>query len=204
MNNQIRQIMQRTMRYYYDDGLVEITLGLLFTLISLAVLAMLFAPLGPAYAIGISFGLMVLIFVGVFAVRWLVATLKERITYERTGYVQYKNETTKVGRWLMLLPTVFVVITALFLPEWMNAMSVMEGALLFLVFFYMGVRVHMRRMIGLAILNLIVGIAAAWQRLGDVQGTAAVFVACGLALLLTGSWTLRAYLKGNPLTEEPA
>ena len=93
MKDETTQIRQRVNRYWYSDGIGEMMGGVMFFL--LAVYFSLQQYLGDESFIGglLQAGLVLLLIGGVFVGRRVVNTVKARITYPRTGYVEYRTTT---------------------------------------------------------------------------------------------------------------
>ncbi len=206
MDDNIDRIVKRTYRYYYEDGLVELSVGVMFGVIALALLLM-GSTLGTPLAAIISLGLVALVIGGTFAVRSLVMSLKQKVTYPRTGYVAYRQK-PPTGRTVIIVGALIIALSIFFVPfGWYNKMPVAEAELLVLVLCYMGYRVSLRRLYAAAafvVLTLIALVAFSVMRGGvdDIVGSAVIFGAAGLALIVSGGLSLIGYLSRNqPQTE---
>lgn len=198
MSQDIRKLMQDAYRYFYDDGLVELAIGGLFVIIAAAMLAMKLFVLDTPYAWLMGVILPLLLLALTFGVKRLLGTLKERVTYRRTGYVRYRDQPTR-GRWIIIAASFALAVISLVLkPEWSRHMSIYEGGILAIILFYMGHRVRLGRLYGLAVFALLAGIGAALAGLDDLTGSLATFGLIGLALLISGGLTLARYLHSNP------
>lgn len=101
MTNNFSDVEQRVKRYWYTDGIVEIIGGGLSILIGTYTIIQKLVPDGSIWSTILG-GLYVFLMVGgVFITRWLVTNLKTRITYPRTGYVDYHSQ--KQTGWRRLL-----------------------------------------------------------------------------------------------------
>ncbi len=96
--NEIRDMEKRTRRYFYDDGFVEIAVGILFLLLGGYFYASVALPAASSVKSWLDASLVLVIAAGVFLVGWLVRFLKHRITYPRTGYVAYKKKEAAPSR----------------------------------------------------------------------------------------------------------
>ena len=115
MKNPVNDWMQRPLRYWYIDGLSEMAAGLLFVLIALLYYSVTLFPedsSAPNWLLGI--GQPVLILLAGWGLRKAVNALKERVTYPRTGYVEYRRPKGN-RRWprLILLGLVSGLVAAL-------------------------------------------------------------------------------------------
>ncbi len=198
MQKNIDEIMRRTYRYHYEDGLVEIAVGLLFACIGLAILGFTQAQGNPSMALVTSFGLMAVTGGGVFVVRWIVTKMKARIVHTRTGVVRHNNQSAQ-GRWWIVAAAAGLVLLMFVLPEKYTQMSSTIGALLTIILVFIGGQVKVSRLQVTALLPLAVGVAAAFFEIDEVVGSALVFVASGIVMALLGAVTFVRYLRNNPL-----
>ena len=202
MSQDIKKLMQDAYRYFYDDGLVELGIGGLFAVIALAMLAMKELVLGTPWAWLMGVILPLLVIGLTFGTKWLLETLKERLTYRRTGYVRYRDQPSR-GRWIVIIGAIaLAIIAAIFMPEWSEHMSIYEGGLLAIILVYMGYRVNLPRLYLLATIAALAGIGAAQAGLDDIVGSVVAFGIAGLALMVSGGLTLAHYLRSNPPTDE--
>jgi len=198
---------QRAQQYWFTDGIGELAVGGVFLLVALyfgaqAVLpedSFLGSMLAPA---------MLLVFVGAGVIaRSLIRTLKERLTYPRTGYVAYRQPDKK-RRWITLLFAMgmAMLVSALFASApaslaWIPAVS---GLLIGVYWLYYGHRLGLVRFYVLAALSAIMGTAITLAGLGEARGLPLYYGVIGLALLVSGGFTLRLYLRQPPVRlDEP-
>jgi hypothetical protein len=200
MTQDIDKIMKRTQSYFYEDGVAEIAVGLLFVAIGLLMLAINAASAGPVLAALTGLALPVLVIGGVFAVRWAVRAVKTRVIYPRTGYVSYREPSSRQPVFALMVMIGLLAIIVL-LPEWVEGLPVVAGWFLGVFFIYVGYRVRLLRLYGIGGLAVAVGLVAAFLRLGDILGIAVVFGATGIALVVSGGLALLAYLRRNPMPE---
>jgi len=202
MSQEIKKLMQDAYRYFYDDGLVELAIGGLFFIIAAAMLVMKLFVLGTPYAWLMGVILPVLVLGLTFGTKSLLETLKERLTYRRTGYVRYRDQPSR-GRWVVIIGAIALgVIAIVFQPKWSQYMSIYEGGLLALILVYMGYRVGLVRLYVLATIVALAGIGAAQAGLDDLLGSVVTFGIAGLVLMVSGGLTLAAYLRKNPPSDE--
>jgi len=91
MKDETSQIEQRVKRYWYSDGIGELMGGVMFFL--LAVYFSLQQYLGDQSIVGgmLQTGFILFLIGGVFVGRRMISIVKTRITYPRTGYVEYRT-----------------------------------------------------------------------------------------------------------------
>jgi hypothetical protein len=86
------ELERRSVKYWNEDGLPELVMGLLWVLWGGAWLVGSALPDGPVRNTYWTFTPVLLASSGVAAV-WLTKKLKARVTFPRTGYVQWKEPT---------------------------------------------------------------------------------------------------------------
>ncbi len=201
MNNDT-EIERRTRRYWYEDGFVEMGLGLLFGALGLVFGLEASASTGPVRVAAVAI-LTLLLFLGTLVVRRAIKASKERLTYPRTGYVAYRRNSSSNRTILAVL--VIVGGTAISLgasgatPGRVLALQSLTLAAVLLIPAY---RFGLRRFYFLAAVALIAGGAAEALGAGDVGGSALLYGATGIATLLSGAWTLRSYLGQSARADE--
>jgi hypothetical protein len=136
---------------------------------------------------------------GVLGARVLVRYLKERITYPRTGRVDY-SKPGPIRRWLMVILSALIALGVAFLvihigesagERWLPMVSA------FLIAFVaaLGWRLHLMRMVWLAFYILGVGVVLTiWPVAAPLDGLA-FFGLVGMGWLVSGGLTLFRYLK---------
>ena len=148
-------------------------------------------------------GMLVLTTGGAFIVSRILRILKERVTYPRTGYVAYRKEKYKRGRWMVVISMFILGGLLAILPDWMSQMPFVEGVIACTVFIYFGYRFSMIRFYVLAAFFVLLGAMLSLMGLGDTLGTALFFGLMGVALLVSGGIALWIYLsRAQPPVEE--
>ena len=119
----IEQIERRTLRYWYEDGLADLAAAWVFILVGLFFLVQVIFPSGPVTVLT-AILLPVVVIAGGLMARRIVAGLKERWTYPRTGYVEYRRPKGS-RRWrrmliaaMMAIPATLFVRLGLPAPNW--------------------------------------------------------------------------------------
>lgn len=195
---------KRPVRYWDQDGLPELMLGLLAIASSGVFLVGYALPRGTSTAQTYAQFGPILWAAASLAMRWGLKRLKERITVPRGGYAAVLSEPSPTY-WAFALGVVLLVGAGVLLlnvgaggmPEgtWMAApgfATLFAAALLF-----GGLRYKLEHMVYLAAFSLILG---AWMvRIGaGPQGGLWVMVWLGTAMALTGAVRLKKFLKTNP------
>jgi hypothetical protein len=202
MSNSIQEIQKQTYRYYYQDGLVELAVGILFLIIGLDTYLISSLSPGSPTAIAAWIALPILTIAGIFGVQRFVKNLKERHVHHRTGYIEYVPKRNPY-RWVITVGGLALILAIILLPyDWVQKGSVAGGILLFIILASIGVQVDLKRLIVVGGLSLIIGVGFALTSLSDTTSLAATLAGAGLILTLTGSVSFRKYLNENPLPEE--
>ena len=200
MSENIEQIMQRTRAYWYEDGFAEIAVGGLFALVGGFVYLQSVTAGTPLVAV-ISIGMTLLILGGSFLVKRVVNTLKERVTYPRTGYVAYdEKDRAGSGRWFIVGFAFVLAVATLIFRDWVSnagleAMSTVAGLLIAAIFGAMGASFRIRRFYIIAVAAVVIGAAASISGLGDVLGMAVFFAMIGMLVVISGVFALTQYLR---------
>lgn len=190
--------VRRTYRYFYDDGLVEIAIGLLMLFVgsvllfwqrmdSSAIRTVILAVVLPALIVG-----------GAALVRRLVQKAKEQVTYKRTGYVSYRRGEPAGSRWFPLLAALILFGVIFFLPETFSRLHFAVGYFTAVFLLYLGYRVELRRFYAIGVTTFLIGVAATIMVANETEGTALTIAGAGLLLFLSGAWTFIRYLKLHP------
>lgn len=204
MRREIDRVQQRTWRYWYEDGVVEIAAGGIFLLLGLLFLVEGIAPAGSLPASFSAIGLPVVLIGGMWLAGRIVAAVKARLTYPRTGYVAY-SQPARARR--LATGIVAVVVGALVAglltraPATLAWVPLLQGLIVGAALLYFGQRIGLTRFFVLALVSALAGVAASLAGLGESLGDAAYFGAMGVALLVSGGLTLRTYLSR---TQPPA
>jgi MFS family permease len=191
-------IIRRTRGYFYQDGLVEMLLGVLFLVVGLLLQVWVTLQSDSPWNLLMAIGLPVLVIGGVVYTQIAIRHLKERVTYPRTGFASYGEKQPSRIRWLFTVVPLALIVLSLLLPQWFSQMAWFEGAMLGLALLIIGTRAGLWRFYLLAGLSLLIGLVATVMTSGDLPGTALTFSGAGLALLISGVITFRRYLRHHP------
>jgi hypothetical protein len=144
----------------------------------------------------------------------VVHSLKERITYPRTGYIAYeKKRNTGQRRWVipafaLLIALAYIVADLLTNDSQVDlsrfGVAFMVGLIGGASFAYVGYTVGVARFYALGALAAVLGVTVTVAGLGDVLGTAVVITGLGAAQVISGALTLAIYLNRNRETTEEA
>src|SRR5512138_5195 len=90
MKDSLAEIEGRVRRYWFSDGIGELMGGALFLLLGLYFSAQQYFGDQSPIGIILQSSFVILVIGGVFVGRWMINQLKSRLTYPRTGYVEYR------------------------------------------------------------------------------------------------------------------
>jgi hypothetical protein len=201
MAQEMERGVRRSRQYWYDDGLTEIAAGCILVATGLLFLAEAQGLILPGAS---SIGLMVVVAGGMFVARRAVGYAKARITYPRTGFVQYQRRPRR-SRALAGGVAAFMgaLVAALFAtaPASLAWIPAVDGVLIGGFMLYLGHSLGLKRFYALAALSAAIGGAVSLSGAADILGSGIYFVATGLCVLASGGITLAAYLQ-RPSTPE--
>ena len=147
---------------------------------------------------------MLLVFVGgAFGVRWLVNTLKSRLTYPRTGYVEYRvnEKNVKMRRYIVIAVALVIAIASIRLADFIRGLEsivLVTGVLVGVIFIALrGKSSGLKRFYVLGGLAIVLGIALAYSGLPQVYTLSLFYGLLGIAILISGGLVLRRYLAEN-------
>lgn len=204
MKTEIDRLVQRTQRYWYEDGLVEIGFGAVCVVLGVFFFLLSQLPQdSTAYQVlNMSFPI-IIIGGGALSTR-LVKGFKTRVTYPRTGYVAYRRDRGR-SRWAAILFSILVaaIVAVLFVtaPVSLAWLPAVTGGLIGLVLFIIGLRLGLLRTQSQGAASLLLGVGISLAGIGDNPGLGVYYSLFGLLLLLTGGMALRAYLRRS---DQPA
>lgn len=209
MDNNFHNIEQRVQRYWYTDGIGELIGGGMFILLGIYFAAQQY--LGENSTAGglLQAGLIFFLLGGMVLGRWLIKALKARLTYPRTGYVEYQVDEHNRNRRRITVAFVAGLVAAFsivfagrivsFLDMTLALTGILVGAILI---FLQGRRSGLERFYVLGGMSIVLGIALALSGLPDGYGLGLFYGLMGVCFLISGGLTLRLYLEENPLPVE--
>ena len=206
MKDNFANVEQRVKRYWYVDGFGELVGGGGMCLI----LAVYFAAqqyFGDESLVGgfLQASLALVLIGGIFLMRRFIQAAKERVTYPRTGYVEYqtseKNKAFKsalaaiVG---LIMAMMFVFIVRQF--DRIDAMVAISGGVMGIILFAKQFwTVKVKRFYLLSLTALIFGSALSVSGFPRGYNLGLFYGLMSLAFAISGGLTLKKYLDENPL-----
>jgi hypothetical protein len=208
-NDPVLQATKRAQRYWYEDGIWEIGFGLLNLILCIFFFFVQFDRwTGPLVFIPLLIEVATIIGAG-WLIKRVVAFLKERITYPRTGYVAYR----KISPMSRLKRVLLTGAIALFTGGVVGAIAasggvksvapLVTGVFTAGVMIYLGYRFSLARMYVLALILVFLGVGIYFAGFNNTLGSATFFGGFGLLMLLSGGLTLLVYLRRtNPMVDD--
>jgi hypothetical protein len=145
---------------------------------------------------------------GMWISRKLVTTLKTRLTYPRTGYVEYHvDERNLKSRriWVILLAFTISALTMVFVRLFQSFDSIVAvtGVAVGVILVILRAKISgLTRFYVLGAVSILLGLALSVSRLPNGYSLGLFYGLMGLSFMLSGGLTLRRYLDENPLPLE--
>ncbi|RPI95323.1 MAG: hypothetical protein EHM40_03470 [Chloroflexi bacterium] len=209
MQSNLSEVERRVTRYWYTDGIVELVGGVMLVLLGIyfTLQGSLARFLGGNSLFGIilQMGFFLLLFLGGGWInQWLVNLLKARLTYPRTGYVEYQTDRgrSSKGKWILFIAlsagiAAFMVLLASLFQAF-DAMVALTGLLGAWVFMILRTRSSgLARFYVLAGVSVILGLALSVTGLSISYNAGLFYGLMGICVSISGGWTLRRYLQHN-------
>jgi hypothetical protein len=210
MNNKLSEIEQRVKRYWYTDGIAELSSGGMFILLGVYFGIQGYVSQSSSVSIFLQVGLILLMMAGAISVSWLVNTLKTRLTYPRTGFVEYhlNEQDARQRRYLVVAVAMIMLIawTVLFKYKYIrgfDSIVLVIGILAGVVFVTLrGKSSGVKRFYVLGAFSILLGIGLSLGGLSQAYRLALYFGLFGFAVMISGGLVLRRYLSENPMPAE--
>ena len=208
MSDNLMDVERRIKRYWYSDGIGEISVGLVFVI--LGAFFGVQGYFGEESKIGVVLQLsMVAVMMGsIFGTQWLVNMLKSRLTYPRTGYVEYraKDKESTERRWIVVGVGLVVAITSFVLISFVrevDSMVLVSSILVGVIFIALrGRSSGVMRFYYFGGLSFILGVALTFNNMPRLYNLGLFYGLLGLVILISGALVLRHYLRENPMPAE--
>ena len=208
MQNNLADVERRVKRYWYTDGIGELMGGGVFLLLGLYFSMQQYfgdhSLLGALLQSGFVVVLIGLIYVG----RRLINLLKTRLTYPRTGYVEYPTtEKYAVARRILAgaiaMAVAFGSILIARRIDAIDSMVAVTGVLVAIILLVkQGWSSGIPRFYALSAVSFLLGAALSVSGLPSGYNLGAFYGLMGIAFLVSGGLTLQRYLHENPLPAE--
>ena len=205
MQTNLSDVQQRVKRYWYTDGIGELIGGGMFIL--LGIYFALQGVVGQDSLLGgiLQVSLILLMIGGSLISRKLINGLKTRLTYPRTGYVEYQvNEVNIKSRriWVILVAFAVSSLTMVFarLFQSLDSIVAVTGVAVGLILVILRAKSSgMARFYVLGAVSIVLGLVLSVSGLPNAYNLGLFYGLMGLCFIISGGWTLRRYLEENPL-----
>jgi hypothetical protein len=208
MQNNLSDVERRVKRYWYTDGLGELIGGGMFVLMG-AYFALQELLGQNSLVSGILQASLILVMIGgMFISRRLINALKTRLTYPRTGYVEYQvNEGNMRLRriWVMILAFTISALTVVFvrLFQFFDSIVAVTGVAVALILILLRAKsAGLARFYVLGVASLVLGLVLSISGLPNAYSLGLFYALMGVGFMISGGWTLQRYLKENPLQQD--
>jgi hypothetical protein len=208
MESNLSDVEQRVKRYWYTDGIGELIGGGMFVLLGIYFALQEF--LGQNSTVGgiLQASFVILIIAAVFVSRWLINSLKTRLTYPRTGYVDYQIHERGM-RWRRILAVIlgFVIaaLTTVFvrLFQFFDSVVAVTGLIVAVILVVLQAKSSgLARFYILGAASLVLGFGLSLSGLPEGYSLGLFYGLMGVCSFISGGLTLRRYLRENPLPAE--
>ena len=203
-SNDIDGIMQRTRRYQYEDGISDLIMGGFSLLLGLLFAAeSLTPPDSPLWAVW-GMGLPMFLIGGGLVAGWMMQRLKSRVTWPRTGFVNYERKGLPRVIALVGIALAAAVVAAgiVLVSRNMVNLTTLFGIVLLAAFGFVGYRAGLWRYVLLGLWCAILGLTLAAFALTLEQSSAIFYVGAGFGMIVSGAVTWRRYNRSAPMPQE--
>jgi hypothetical protein len=208
MSDNLIDVERRVKRYWYSDGIADISVGAMFLMLGLFFGVQGYFGEGSKVAVVLQVSMVLVMVGGIFGVQWLVNTLKTRLTYPRTGYVEYraKDKESKRLRIIVIAVALTIVVALIVLFDFvreMDSMVLTSGILVGVVFIALrGKSTGVARFYILGGIAIVLGVGLSMGALPQLYNLALFYGMMGIMLMITGGVVLRRYINENPMPAE--
>lgn len=204
----IDAIIRNTRKYWYVDGLSEISGGLIIFFTGLTYWLVYSMQDSSLKFLLLIFAQPVVIILGASLVRKILPKIKEKLTYPRSGYLTFKRPTRskRVRRAIIIglfAATISAVISmvSMGLPE--RFIPLFSSVFLTIFSIYIGYQVAVPRFYWTGLLILLLGGIISWINPSGPLPYMLLFSGMGVIWIMSGLITLIIYLRNtHPIPEE--
>lgn len=208
MQNDFSDVERRVKRYWYTDGIGELIGGGMFIL--MGVYFALQQLLGQNSTLGgiLQASLILVLIGGMYVGRRLINALKTRVTYPRTGYVEYQVDERNTKRRRIGVAVLAFVISALTMVfvrlfESFDSIVLVTGVAVGLILVFLRAKsAGLARFYVLGAVSVLLGLLLSVSKLPNGYSLGLFYGLMGTCFMLSGGLTLRRYLEENPLPAE--
>jgi hypothetical protein len=207
MPDELRKSKKRAIRYFYEDGSLEFSLGLLSFI--LAIFFLFISKSQGWLQMLAEVSLILVIIAGAGIINWFIRKLKQNITWPRTGYISYRhivgrNRGWRIGLGMIIggLVAALAVIISMSQVFVIASLPLLSGIMFCLVIGILGWRTSIIRFYLLASISCFLGVSLAFSGLSNNTSLILFYASMAGIFLLTGVCVLITYLHRNPYPGE--
>lgn len=206
MNQDLRTVEKRTLSYWFEDGIWDISFGLALLVMGLFYVLIAVLRLEGTLGMVLPMVQMALIITVFLFIGRLVKFLKERITYPRTGQLVYRKPSNPQRMMRLLRSALFGALFAALmavvasLPSMHDRTSAIAGGLLGLASFFLGLRFGILRYYFIGLVTILAGLGISLVRGSFINMTGFFFCVLGLIWMAAGGLALWRYLRSTQLS----
>lgn len=206
MNGNFSDVEQRVKRYWYTDGLGELIGGGMFILLGIYFAAQQYFGEHSMISGLLQAGLVIFLIGGMTIGRWLIKALKARLTYPRTGYVEYRvdrqssNRRRTIVAIVAALVATFSIVFAGRIVHFLDLTLALTGLLVgAILIFLQGRGAGLERFYALGGMSAVLGVTLSLSGLPGGYGLGLYYTLMGVVYIISGGIILQRYLQDNPL-----
>lgn len=204
MQNNLSDVERRVKRYWYTDGIGELIGGGMFILLGLYFALQEFLGQNSLVSGILQVSLILVMIGGMYIGRRLINALKTRVTYPRTGYVEYEVDEQKMRSrriWIVLLAFMISALTMVFVSlfQFFDAIVAVTGVAVGLILVILRAKsAGLTRFYFLGAVSILLGLVLSSSGLPNAYSLGLFYGLMGLGFMISGGLTLQRYLKENP------
>lgn len=208
MHGTISDVERRINRYWYSDGLGEMIGGSMFLILAIYFALQDFLGRNSMLSGMLQAGLAILLIGGAFVSRRLINALKARLTYPRTGYVEYRVNQKQLRMrqlWAFVVACTVAALAVAFVGIFKSyhSMVAVTGFIVGMILVVLRAKSSgLMRFYVLGAVSLILGLAISVRGWSDGYSLGLYYGLMGVCFLVSGGLTLKHYLDENPLPAE--
>jgi len=207
MKDNLVYVEQRVKRYWFKDGIGELAGGGLFVVLGLYFAGHEWLPPNSLARTLLDSSLILILIGGMFVTRWSINFLKTRLTYPRTGYVEYfpSQKNTPSRRILTAVIAMSVSLSLVLFGRFVGSFNWIPGftgLVAGVIFIMTQARGGEGRFYILGGLSIILGLALSFSSLSESYSLGLFYGLIGMAAMISGGLTLARYLRENLMPAE--
>jgi hypothetical protein len=209
MATDIKSIERRTAQSWFEDGIWELGFGAFSAWLALYFLGQALAPAKSTVKFIVDIGFLPWFLLGGWLFRRIVRSLKQNLTYRRTGFVSYCRPEKKIRTRKAALAGISAAIVSFgFVYIWshrpvgFDPMPIISGLAFTLVLILMAVRTGAWRLVLVAAAIAAGGTTMSLWGWGEKINLIAFYALTSVALFVSGGVALAIYLRLNPVRGE--